>query len=66
MVGLAAGRLTDQGRPRPGRQREGNRMALENIRERLDLAFSGAASMTVNESESVYTVRLIIPLTEGA
>jgi sensor histidine kinase YesM len=41
-------------------------MALENIRERLDLAFSGAASMTVNESESVYTVRLIIPLTEGA
>jgi two-component system sensor histidine kinase AlgZ len=50
----------------PGRQREGNRMALENIRERLDLAFSGAASMTVNESESVYTVRLIIPLTEGA
>jgi two-component system sensor histidine kinase AlgZ len=48
------------------RQREGNRMALENIRERLDLAFSGAASMTVNESESVYTVRLIIPLTEAA
>lgn len=47
------------------RQREGNRMALENIRERLDLAFSGAASMTVNESESVYTVTLIIPLAEA-
>jgi two-component system, LytTR family, sensor histidine kinase AlgZ len=49
-----------------GRQREGNRMALENIRERLDLAFSGLASMTVNESESVYTVILVIPLTEAA
>ena len=46
------------------RQREGNRMALENIRERLALAFSGTASMTVNESETRYTVRLKIPMTE--
>jgi LytS/YehU family sensor histidine kinase len=49
-----------------GRQREGNRMALENIRERLDLAFSGTASMAVNETETRYTVQLKIPMTEGA
>jgi two-component system sensor histidine kinase AlgZ len=50
----------------PERQREGNRMALENIRERLDLAFAGAASMSVNESETRYTVMLRIPMMEGA
>jgi two-component system sensor histidine kinase AlgZ len=48
-----------------GRQREGNRMALENIRERLDLAFSGAATMTVNETETRYTVKLNIPMQEA-
>jgi two-component system sensor histidine kinase AlgZ len=48
-----------------GRMREGNRMALENIRERLDLAFSGAASMTVNETETRYTVKLVIPMQEA-
>ena len=47
------------------RQREGNRMALENIRERLELAYDGAASMTLKESESSYTVRLMIPMTEA-
>ena len=41
-------------------------MALENIRERLDLAFAGAASMSVNESETRYTVKLKIPMMEGA
>ena len=48
------------------RQREGNRMALENIRERLDLAFAGAASMQLLESETSYTVKLTIPITEAA
>jgi two-component system sensor histidine kinase AlgZ len=47
------------------RQQQGNRMALENIRERLDLAFSGTASMSVNESETRYTVQLKIPMTEA-
>ncbi len=48
------------------RQREGNRMALENIRERLDLSFSGAAAMELKESETRYTVKLIIPMTGAA
>jgi two-component system sensor histidine kinase AlgZ len=47
------------------RQREGNRMAVENIRERLDLAYAGAASMDLKESESSYTVSLLIPMTEA-
>ena len=47
------------------RQREGNRMALENIRERLDLAFGGAASMELKESETSYTVKLLIPMAEA-
>jgi len=47
------------------RQREGNRMALENIRERLDLAFAGAASMELKESESSYTVKLLIPMVDA-
>jgi two-component system sensor histidine kinase AlgZ len=51
---------------RQGRQREGNRMALENIRERLQLAFSGTASMAVNETQTRYTVQLKIPMTESA
>jgi two-component system sensor histidine kinase AlgZ len=48
------------------RQRRGNRMALENIRERLALAFDGAASMQSLESETRYTVRLTIPIREAA
>ena len=47
------------------RQREGNRMALENIRERLDLAFAGSASMDIKESESSYTVKLLIPMVDA-
>jgi len=47
------------------RQREGNRMALENIRERLDLAFGGAASMELKESETSYTVKLLIPMVDA-
>jgi two-component system sensor histidine kinase AlgZ len=46
-------------------QRRGNQMALENIRERLALAFDGAASMDLSETESRYTVKLTIPITEA-
>jgi two-component system sensor histidine kinase AlgZ len=46
------------------RQRKGNSMAIDNIRERLALAFDGAASMELFETETRYTVKLIIPTTE--
>ncbi|MDH3388585.1 MAG: histidine kinase [Gammaproteobacteria bacterium] len=45
--------------------RKGNRMAIDNIRERLALAYGGAASMELSESDSRYTVKLTIPTTEA-
>jgi len=47
-------------------QRKGNQMAMENIRERLVLAFDGAAAMDLSETESRYTVKLTFPATEAA
>ncbi len=44
-------------------RRNGNQMALDNIRERLSLAFGGAAVMTLNEEDTRYTVELRIPKT---
>ena len=41
--------------------REGNRMALENIRLRLEGFFSGEASLTVGEVDGEYQVRLVFP-----
>ncbi len=47
-------------------RRAGNRMAIENIRERLALAFDGAAEMELSESDSRYTVKLSLPSAEAA
>jgi len=46
--------------------RKGNQMAVDNIKERLALAFDGAASMELSETESRYTIKLTIPTTEAA
>ena len=51
-----------QGTPPP--LRRGHRMALDNIRQRLDLAFPGRATVEVDIAESRYTVRLRFPCTE--
>ena len=40
-------------------------MAVENIRERLSLAFGGAATMELIEDETRYTVKLSIPGAEA-
>ncbi len=42
--------------------RAGNRMALENIRERLDLAFDGRAKIRHLEENGLYTVSIRVPL----
>jgi two-component system sensor histidine kinase AlgZ len=42
--------------------RSGNRMALDNIRQRLQLAFAGRASVTVDEGGEQYRVTLRFPL----
>jgi len=41
--------------------RKGNQMAVENIRERLAIAFAGEASMEQSETDTRYTVTLKIP-----
>ncbi|MBP9590642.1 MAG: histidine kinase [Steroidobacteraceae bacterium] len=42
--------------------RSGNRMALDNIRQRLELAFPGRSSVVVEETADAYRVRLRFPL----
>jgi two-component system sensor histidine kinase AlgZ len=49
---------------RPPTPHRGHRMALDNIRQRLELAFPGHAAVTVDDAESRYTVRLRFPHTE--
>ena len=48
--------------PERSPNRSGNRMALENIRERLDLAFRGRAKIEHLEENGLYTVRISVPL----
>jgi two-component system sensor histidine kinase AlgZ len=48
-------------RTSPSLPRQGNRMALDNIRERLDLAFPGRAALEIEESTSSFCVRLRFP-----
>jgi two-component system sensor histidine kinase AlgZ len=50
------------------RTRQGNQMALDNIRQRLQLAFPGQSEVDVENSGGLYRVRLRFPLVlpEGA
>jgi two-component system sensor histidine kinase AlgZ len=47
-----------------GEQRSGNRLALDNIRQRLDLAYGGRGSLTVEQQPDRYRVTLRFPFTE--
>lgn len=47
------------------RSTRGNKMALANIRQRFELAYGQRASVTVDESDSSYSVRLVFPYDEG-
>ena len=46
-------------------EREGNRIALENIRQRLELAWPGRARVEVEQSEREFAVRLSFPSAEA-
>jgi two-component system sensor histidine kinase AlgZ len=47
-----------------GEQRTGNRLALDNIRQRLDLAYGGRGSLTVDQQPEQYQVTVRFPYTE--
>jgi two-component system sensor histidine kinase AlgZ len=49
----------------PGKSRTGHRMAMENIRQRLDLVFPGQSSVEIEETADHYRVRLRFPLVRG-
>jgi two-component system sensor histidine kinase AlgZ len=44
-----------------GDRHPGNRMALDNIRERLQLHFDAEANLTANVARGVYQVRIVMP-----
>jgi two-component system sensor histidine kinase AlgZ len=46
-------------------EREGNRIALENIRQRLELAWPGQARVEVEQSEHEFAARLRFPATDA-
>jgi two-component system sensor histidine kinase AlgZ len=47
-----------------GAQRTGNRLALDNIRQRLDLAYGGRGSLSVDQQPDCYKVTVRFPYTE--
>ncbi len=44
------------------RSKEGNRMAMSNIRQRFDIAYGGKAKVDVDDSNGQFTVSLSFPL----
>ena len=50
--------------PSTGEPRAGNRLALDNIRQRLDLAYGGRGSLTVEQQPDCYKVTVRFPYTE--
>lgn len=49
---------------RDQRQRPGNRLAIDNIRERLQLAYADAGTLDVESDADTYRVSISFPLTE--
>ena len=45
-------------------ERPGNRLALDNIRQRLDLAYAGRGSLTIDQRPDRYSVTVRFPYTE--
>ena len=50
--------------PAASEQRSGNRLALDNIRQRLDLAYGGRGSLTVEQQPDRYQVTVRFPYSE--
>jgi len=52
--------------PGKARSKHGNKMAMDNIRQRFELAYGNRASVNVDDAENSYTVVLRFPLDEGS
>lgn len=52
--------------PGKARNKDGNKMAMANIRQRFELAYGSKASVSVDDSNEQYTVTLRFPVDEGA
>ena len=50
--------------PGKARDKEGNKMALANIRQRFELAYGSRAQVDVDNSENTYRVTLRFPVDE--
>ena len=47
------------------RRTSGNKMALQNIRQRFELAYGSKATVDVQETEDSYSVRIVFPCNES-
>lgn len=54
-------RITNPCQPRPANHRNGNRIAMDNIRERIQIAFGSQASLTLDRREELCHVDLCFP-----
>ena len=52
--------------PGKARDKDGNKMALANIRQRFELAYGNRADVTVDQGDDYYAVTLRFPVDEGA
>ena len=52
--------------PGKARSKDGNKMAMANIRQRFELAYGNRATVTVDDSDNSYTVTLRFPIDEDA
>ena len=52
--------------PGKARSKDGNKMAMANIRQRFELAYGNRATVTVDDSDDSYTVTLRFPVDEDA
>lgn len=51
--------------PGKSRNKNGNKMAMANIRQRFELAYDGRATVNVDERDDTFTVVLRFPVDEG-
>lgn len=52
--------------PGKARNKDGNKMAMTNIRQRFELAYGGRASVKIDEEDTSFTVTLRFPIDEDA